>query len=516
MFFLVYFGAGMLIKAAPAVLEDATSGPLHYFNSTAEKVVNFASDWSSGERKPLDNLPLDLTPFRTVHEKAMGIVNMSRDYYFKYVDMASIATYCISSIGIVLCFLIIPFACCHCCIPWLPLVLSCLYWITGIIFAALGVVVTLLAYASSVTCGELELQYQRQPGFIQWYGIPFCQEKFNFTKINLDIREKELELSQKACTELLKVCENSNATNIAAATTPKRSKLRAPTPQLLKDLQALAAASGGAGGADLAAAAAAAGLGGGGAGAGVDTQNIADILQAANSAGGSAQGGAAGGVASLSTAQLSGLAGGSKNVFQGLPPGIKVPAGVDLSNLPKNPEEIAKMFPDLKNLVENVSSLSDILGKLSHPFLCGRQITKPEDCRSFGVMANVLADTKVKSTHGGCGNGLSFCTLSECAASCAIDFLRTTSAQILVKAELARNASIALSYARPLLECNFIVEKIAGALNQCSTLKTGTLMVGLGFFVGGLMFGLAIYITFRGACIWGDQNFQLRKKSSVF
>ncbi|KAF8295700.1 hypothetical protein TcBrA4_0069940 [Trypanosoma cruzi] len=200
----------------PRLLEDFVSGPLDYFNSTAERVLDFASDWSTGERKPLDAIPLDLSDFTTVHEQAMGFIALARRYYFDYLDKVSIATFCVSSVGLVLIILILPFACCHCCIPCFPLILSCLYWVTGVLFAVLGTVVSVLAYATTVGCGELELQYTRQPGVFQWYAVPYCQRQFNFSNINKMIREKELELSREACNQLLGVCESVTPGETAA------------------------------------------------------------------------------------------------------------------------------------------------------------------------------------------------------------------------------------------------------------------------------------------------------------
>ncbi|KAH9597280.1 hypothetical protein LSM04_007998 [Trypanosoma melophagium] len=88
-------------------------------------------------------------------------------------------------------FLMILLACCRCCVPCLPLSLSCVYWIFGVVYSLLGVVVILVAYLASVGCGEVQLQYQRQPGVFQWYLVPFCNEMFNFETINTEVREAE-------------------------------------------------------------------------------------------------------------------------------------------------------------------------------------------------------------------------------------------------------------------------------------------------------------------------------------
>ncbi|KAF8287120.1 hypothetical protein TcBrA4_0010150 [Trypanosoma cruzi] len=65
------------------------------------------------------------------------------------------------------------------------------------------------------------------------------------------------------------------------------------------------------------------------------------------------------------------------------------------------------------------------------------------------------------------------CTLFECAANCTNTDVKAVSSEILQLAAQASNASIALSYARPLLECNFVVDKLLGAMSDCNELRRG-------------------------------------------
>ncbi|RNE96923.1 uncharacterized protein Tco025E_09602 [Trypanosoma conorhini] len=562
MFYLVFFGAGLLIKTAPRLMDDTVSGPLTYFNFTAEKVLDFASDWSTGERKQLDALPLDLTDFTTVHEKAMGFVDMARQYYFNYLDKVSLATYCVSSVGLVLIALILPFACCHCCIPCFPLVLSCLYWVTAVLFAVLGATAGVLAYVATVGCGELELHYARQPGLAQWYAVPYCQRKFNFTNINGMIREKELELSKGACEQLLGVCEPLNETNVLPskllAGVPhvingaQRSKLLSGAPVALNGAQGVGVPGVGAQGVGVPGV----GIPGvpgvgipGASGAQADASGagvlaaVGSVLGAGGGGGDASQGGGA------AASPLAGLAGSviadDGNVvdlanllngdpsaagglakfesFDGLPPGVTLPSMKDMpavSESLKKALEGRNISADLLNeLPGNLGELANMLADASklkelftRPLVCGAGLKKKEDCTDFGTMASIIMDTKLKKEIPGCKGAGTYCKLSECAGGCALDFLKSASAMLLSKAEQARNASIALSYARPLLECNFVMDKLAGALTRCDDIRRGTLMLGMGFFVGGIIFGLAIYIALRGACVWGKRFPKLRRK----
>ncbi|EKF28088.1 hypothetical protein MOQ_008175, partial [Trypanosoma cruzi marinkellei] len=265
-----------------------------------------------------------------------------------------IVSYCVGGVGVVLMLFVVMLACCRCGIPCTTYLCSCVYWLFGVVFALLAVVVTALTYLSWTACGEVELQQQRQPGVFQWYLVPYCEQKFDFADINREVNDAEQRFSKEACKKLLKSCDN--------------------VPGLLK------------------------------------------------------------------------------------------------------------------------------------PLLCGNGITSEDQCPKFDTMASVLSATRVKAETMMCPVAGESCTLFECAANCTDTDVRAVASGILQLAAQASNASIALSYARPLLDCNFVVDKLLGAMSDCNELKTGTLMLGTGFFVGGLMFGLAIYIMFRGSCIWDARS----------
>ncbi|KAH9593006.1 hypothetical protein LSM04_003683 [Trypanosoma melophagium] len=492
---LVYSGVGILVKATPVLLNDTVHGPLDYFNSTAERIIDFSSNWTSGKREPIKGIPLDLRDFSAVHEQAMGFVKVAEDYYLGYLDKVSLATYCIGGIGFVLLLLLLPFACCHCCIPCFPLIVSCLYWVVGVLFAVLGAIVTLLSLLSGAACGELELQHHRMPGVFQWYAVPFCQKKFNFTSINKMVRDAELQFSHMSCEQLLNWCDTKPEPDLSKirsltggsipgstenAATSTKAKLRAIPPGHMPTF-------GGSGGSSKLRANLPGfhHLGGAGVpainGLGAGTPDLSALAGAAG------VGGIPGGLENLSPDLQKSLT--SKNI-------PNIPGGLpDLKDIPGLK---GGRIPDLSEFMQ-----SGGLASLGRPLMCGMGITSKNQCSDFGSMAAVLLTTKVKAFAQACPRKDSSCTLAECALNCTNEVIRSTAAGIIMGASIARNASIALSYAKPLLECNFVIDKLATAMKQCNDLKAGSLMLGVGFFVGGLMFGLAIYITLRGACIWG-------------
>ncbi|CBZ25729.1 conserved hypothetical protein [Leishmania mexicana MHOM/GT/2001/U1103] len=169
------------------------------------------------------------------------------------------------------------------------------------------------------------------------------------------------------------------------------------------------------------------------------------------------------------------------------------------------------------------------LEKKDHIFMCGNGITDKSQCNSLDDVVDVVIDTYVKPmlTNTLCVNqtGMEFlekCTVQSCASRCvdydALDvYAKTYSIQILQASDFAVNASTALSYVWPLLDCNFIIDKGTNTIEtrnynvsfttqsdyvrSCSAVRTSSVMLGTGFFVGALMFILGIYAIHRGASI---------------
>ncbi|ESL11547.1 hypothetical protein TRSC58_00699 [Trypanosoma rangeli SC58] len=307
--FLVIFGAKLLGTSVPSIIDNTLGGPLHYFNNTGEKIIDFTSTWSSGKRESIDFVDLDLSAFTNVSTKVNDFLTDARHVLSAYIAWVPIVSYCVGGMGVGLMLLVVVSAYCRCCVPHMPYCLSCVYWIFGIVCALLAVVGTVLAYLAMIACGEVQLQYHRQPGMFQWYLVPYCEETFQFAKINQEVNDVEKTRSNEACKTLLKSCDN-------------------------------------------------------------------DPL----------------------------------------------------------------MYP------ASVGSTS--------PLLCGNGITSADECPDLESMVSVIRATRVKAATAACPVANQSCTLLECAANCTQDTGRELAAEILQVAAYANNASIALSYARPLLDCN--------------------------------------------------------------
>ncbi|KAF8287281.1 hypothetical protein TcBrA4_0010140 [Trypanosoma cruzi] len=59
-------GAKLLATSAPSIIDNTLDGPLQYFNNTAERIIDFTSNWSSGKREPIPSIDLDITAFTNI------------------------------------------------------------------------------------------------------------------------------------------------------------------------------------------------------------------------------------------------------------------------------------------------------------------------------------------------------------------------------------------------------------------------------------------------------------------
>lgn len=429
-FFLIVYGTRTVTKAVPMFVDDAVSGPLSYFNQTAESVMDYTYDWSSGERREPGDFTIDFSEFSSMQEKVMEGVSAVRATVFVHFDKVSIASYVVGSLGFVMVLVILPFAMFKCCIPGFPICISFVYWIFGLAFAVLGLLLTILAYFATLTCGEVERHHGRDPGLIQWYGVPVCKEFFNFQQLNKGIMAAELQLSQGVCKAVLPFCD--------------RGKLRGP-----------------------------------------------------------------GGVVDRADPHP-----GERNRL--LPPGGEYPNEKALENTSHKhgnvpPASDRAGGPPHPTPVRDHSGLPGISEGPNFPDLpavpvlnCQEGFTDASQCTTFDAMSAFVLTAEVKGSLSPCGEAGKACNLTECAARCENDQLQELAVRATSQIERVQNVTIAWSYARPLLECNFVIDKIVESLEACGDITAGTMVLGAGFFIGAIVFGLGIYIMLRGACVWGE------------
>lgn len=378
---LLVYGVVLLTQSANNVLYDAQYKTVAFFADTRTNISVLLTDYS---QSPPASPSIDLSAFDTVTVQIGDNVETIRRDYSKYFTVAEIVVCCVGGVGVALMLCMLIFACCRC-TGCCPVAWSVLYFIFAIIFALLGVLFTVSIYAMYAGCGEVTLQYRREPGLFQWYLVPWCDSEFDFSTLRAEVSSQEATAANSACAELLNYCD----------------------------------------------------------------------------------------------------------IYTDYPHG----------------------------------------GNTDHIFVCGNNLVSSSSCTTLDDVVQVIQGTYAKPilTNMLCTNqtGMEYlekCTLTECAERCT-DYThpavaaKTNAQKIMRAAEYAANVSTALSYVHPLLECNFIIDKIAntietpkygasfttdsGNVQYCSALRTASVMLGTGFFVGALMFILGIYIMHRGSWVWG-------------
>ncbi|ORC88782.1 uncharacterized protein TM35_000152130 [Trypanosoma theileri] len=494
MLILVVSGAKTLIKYSPSIFEKTLEGPLVYFNETAERIIDFTSNWSTGERVPLSSFEATIAPLTKVQTQVKTYTDLYEKNFLGYVDKLASVSYSISSIGFVIILSLLPLAFFRFSNLYILLGASCVYWIFGILFAVFGLSMSVLSVYLSAGCGEVELHHQRKPGVFQWYLIPLCQSMFSMDSIREQVRRAEFQYSRDGCNKLLRACDDNDPdltkgppepTN-ASAPAPAPAAAPAPAPASPNNtsrkplavkaskvkLRSPYSESGG--------------------------TITRDKLQLNLGGGGGGGGGGKGGN-TLANALANAIATSRKTGSSTVK--LKLPKAFDKFKIYKGlgSKEITKKLQDALQRGYDINTITSIAAR---PFKCGKNITSSDQCTDFDTMADVLIATTVKKVTSLCPKEGVICNLTECASHCRNEEFRAISKRMLDAALMARNASIAVSYVKPLLECNFVVDKFSVALTNCNELRRGAFLLGMGFFVGGLMFGLAIYIIIQGSYLW--------------
>nr|CCD14805.1 unnamed protein product [Trypanosoma congolense IL3000] len=433
---LVLHGAELFASSTDAVIHKTVNDPLRFVNCTAERLVDLLSDWSSGERKPLHEM-VDPAIVNNVLDKVDETLLLVRENYREYMKWIPYASYGVGAFAATVMTPILLFAYCECRGFWLPAALSFVYCLLGIVFMTLCLSFFVLSFGIGSLCGEMALHYERKPGVIQWYGVPFCNTKADFKALNKIIRDTESGISGSACGALLRYCDNSEA---VTGNGP------------LNDIAALAGDTF----TNLL--------------AGIGKDSLSVQLErgknVAASNGVDLPGGLVGGdIRRVLQDFVSHGSGGAQHDRSGVD-GDAVRSAVEGSDMLADAGKVVRErnANDVTNIVQSnlrrahIASF-DIEGLLpdlngNRPLSCGNGIKRKEDCPTLGVVAAVINATRVKKAFPICPEFGRSCTLTECAEGCRLPDARKVAKQLVRGAGLGRNVSIGLAMGRPLLECN--------------------------------------------------------------
>ncbi|EPY23405.1 hypothetical protein STCU_07727 [Strigomonas culicis] len=373
---VIILGADALMKAARSAINDMEANSLQYINNTKVTVDALLADASA------HNTNVDLSIMDDIITEFGGILSTIKGY-FTYFQTVRIVTYCVGAVGVALMLLVAVFAACRagsgCSVCF-----SFLYGLFAFAFSLCAIALTVVVYALTASCGEVHLQFTRDPGILQWFVVPWCEDTFNLTSLHVQLKESVVNASESACAELLTYCDATDET-YDASSDDKRNRI----------------------------------------------------------------------------------------------------------------------------------------------FMCGRAITKKTECMDLDTVVEVINATYAKPvlTNMLCvnaqltNNELHTCTLERCATDC-VNYdtpsiqAKSWSTSVVNSAAFAENATRAFSLVEPILSCQYIVDNLASNFENpfisggknCSALRSSSIMLATGFFVGALMFIAGIYVLHRGSWIWPENR----------
>jgi len=195
---LMLAGTFYAVQSSSQALNDINTNAVKYFLNTKAEVLDLVgSNTTAG----------NLVAFEQVTNDVQVEVDKLRSKYQIYFRIVAITTYCLAGISLILLLLLVVLALSHCS-GLFPSILSGFYWFFAILYAFLSGTMIFVVFFVGALCGEVTLQYLREPGYFQWSVVPRCKQKnYNFDQPIGALEAFIQESSREACTALLKYCD---------------------------------------------------------------------------------------------------------------------------------------------------------------------------------------------------------------------------------------------------------------------------------------------------------------------
>eukprot|EP00796_Vickermania_ingenoplastis_P004087 gene4087-2935_t len=201
-----FTGGALLRKNTYGVIDEIESGPLGYFDDTKDNIFTYLTNYN---KDPPEEPTIDLSEFDTVHDDVLDQIDSSRHTVDRSTTGLLIGT-CVAGFLILLMSVIALLGAvfewdrCACCFGWV-------YYLLAVLFCILAFVFSLTSYGLDAACGEIVLQFKREPGVFQWYVVPLMNDEFDFDSIRNDIHDEVTKASKEACETLLDYCDDGSS-----------------------------------------------------------------------------------------------------------------------------------------------------------------------------------------------------------------------------------------------------------------------------------------------------------------
>ncbi|CCD17660.1 unnamed protein product [Trypanosoma congolense IL3000] len=463
---MMLYGADNLSSWVTLLVDETIDNPLNYADCTAKTLIEAidAVDLSdvveSFDMKDVSNR-INVT-MKDAREKVDDHIQVARRHSEVVKKWIALGSYAFGGLMMFFVLPVVALAWCRCCVSCLPVMLSPFYCLFSIAFMAISVAIHVVAYAIGVLCGELSNYQERKSGLIQRLSTK-AKNVVDFDNIPPKLIDFEGSVAKNACEGLLKYCDEED----------DMTSLLKDKANILKHL---------------------------GVALNLDKDVVAKYMDGGE----------------VTPEMMSQLQKGEipdlKAFSSKVPEGTQIPRDVQIPNGAKFPNGAAQLLPALPSSVGDLLNTAAFGGGVK-PLACGRTITKPEQCRTLMDIATLIDGARIKKLIPVCPPNAPGCTLAECAAGCTHEKIKEVAVKVTKVSGAVASLSGGLSLVRPLLEFDFIADTLLTALPNCGDIYGSVLILAVGFFLGGLMFGLCVYILLRGSCIWGERQTKKRDGS---
>nr|CCC92435.1 unnamed protein product [Trypanosoma congolense IL3000] len=455
---MMLYGADHLSSWVTLLVDKTINNPLNYADCTASTFFDTidAIDLSDVvESSVIRNTSNRLkSTVKDAREKVDVHVQTARRHSEVVKKWIALGSYAFGGLMMFFVLPVVVLAWRHCCLRYLPLVLSSFYCLFSIAFMAISVAIHVVAYTIGVLCGELLSYQERKSGLIKILSTK-AKNVVDFDNIPPKLIDFERSVAKKACQGLLKYCDEED--DMISLVNDKANILKHLGVELNLDKDVVAKYMDG----------------------GEVTPEMMSQLQ---------------------KGEIHDLKAFSSKV----PKGVQIPGGTQIPGGAKIPGKAAQLLPALSTAIGNLLN-AEAFGGVK-PLACGITITKPEQCRTLMDFATLIDGARIKKLIPVCPPNAPGCTLAECAAGCSHEKIKEVAGKVTKVSGAVASLSGGLSLVRPLLEFDFIVDTLLTALPNCGDIYGSVLILAVGFFLGGLMFGLCVYIFLPGSCIWSERQ----------
>lgn len=182
-------------NALDSFLNEASKTPLH----AKESIVDALSNYSVTPPTPP---AIDLSSFDSLEQKFVEDLKRITDV-FPLIVMTVVP--CVLASVLVLLTVLALFSTARC---WnrVACVVVWVYYILALLLCILTVVSGAFVILTNGLCGEVNLQFSRDPGIFQWYVVPLVEEMASFSPIADDLQKSFEKAVTDGCTMLLSKC----------------------------------------------------------------------------------------------------------------------------------------------------------------------------------------------------------------------------------------------------------------------------------------------------------------------